>query len=201
MDKPNTEVRYTYRDYDNFKADGRVVLAGTLSVAETETILNALDGDRFIPGQVGLGDLRGEIGAYRPHDGLWHELNTICPTAEDPTVDMTAAEFAGRFGVKWDDEDPTVAVITDARLRNSVAKLAEMLGGLTGFGVAGHFACHEATDIAELLKLAGHPESAGHFLTHHAANDGGEDSEAHRALIGPDGRPDQDALREYVETL
>lgn len=113
----NTSVSYLYRDADNYKASRQVILPGLLSVAERKQILDARDdGGYFIPSQVGLDDLQGELQQWdapheladddvNPSDHPWHEMDDdqIEVSAQAPNETMTASELAAAFAeVTWD---------------------------------------------------------------------------------------------------
>lgn len=103
----NTEVEYLYRDASNYKQRRRVVFNGEATPEEIEAIKANLDGDEhFIPSQVGLDTLYGEMGEPSDDDHPWHELVDIGPThgrAEIETRDIH--EFAKEFAATTWDED------------------------------------------------------------------------------------------------
>lgn len=121
----NTRIDYMYRDGSNYKAYTSVVLAGAIEAHQLGMILDALDeGIYFIPSQVGLEDLQGQLQAFDSADELdedganeddhpWHELagDDFSITEADPTVSMTVAQLAEAFkSVSWDPADPSLPV-------------------------------------------------------------------------------------------
>lgn len=119
----NTAFHYLYRDASNYKAGRTVVLEGVPTPDDLDAVRAALsDGEWFIPSQVGLDDLQGELQALdseasRNADGineddhLWHELTLpedISETDEPPTPGMPSlADLVERFRrVTWDDTVP-----------------------------------------------------------------------------------------------
>ena len=106
----NTQFEYMYRDGDNYKTFGTVVLSGTLTSAEKEEIINTLDeSEYFIPSQVGLENIQEcvteQTDPNPEFDHIWHELveEDITETQQNPTIKMTARELLQRFRtVKWD---------------------------------------------------------------------------------------------------
>lgn len=99
--KPNTKITYLYRDASNYKIWEEVVVSGHISFAEIEP---CLDGGFFIASQVGLPDLQGrwgEMGYDFPSDDdhVYVEIDAddIHPTADAPTVALSASELLDRF--------------------------------------------------------------------------------------------------------
>lgn len=96
MDKPNTAISYMYRDGANYKEGERVVIAGRLTLAEVEECLD--DEDGFIPGDVGLPELQERLQGFPSGDDhVWHELEEMEPTAEEPTLALTADQLREAF--------------------------------------------------------------------------------------------------------
>ena len=54
----NTRINYLYRDACNYKRSNCAVVAGTLTDEEKKEIFQSLDGEYFIPRQVGLPEVR-----------------------------------------------------------------------------------------------------------------------------------------------
>ena len=116
----NAEV--IYRDADNYKATRAVVLAGSAAAEDIAAIAAALsDGEWFIPSQVGLDDLQGELQQYdtdlvldadgrNAADHPWHQLNlpdAVQPTDATPDAPMTWKELVEAFRtVAWNETDP-----------------------------------------------------------------------------------------------
>ena len=73
---------------------------GTIAL---ETIRSHLwEGDFFIPQVVGLPPLQARFAAQgygfpTEDDHAWHEIETVEPTEESPSIDITAADFVQRF--------------------------------------------------------------------------------------------------------
>jgi hypothetical protein len=87
---PNTLFEYMYRDADNYKKTGSVVLAGRMSADQVRTLNASLsDSEFFIPGQVGLKDLQGEFehggGWDEESDHVWHTIEAVKHTSAAPT--------------------------------------------------------------------------------------------------------------------
>lgn len=107
----NTRIVYSYRDGDNYKVAGDVVLAGLLSQSDKDAILahcdSALTGNpSFIPGQVGLKDLQDSFETPSRWDDRrdhpWHEIDVIEDT--DMAADSgDAQDFTRSFlATAWD---------------------------------------------------------------------------------------------------
>ena len=100
----NTRLEYMYRDGENYKQHGDVVVRGELTLAELKPHFH--DYEFFIPSEVGLEDLQNT--PYLACDHVWHELHVAEPTDEAPTVNISAQELLARFkaagSVKWETE-------------------------------------------------------------------------------------------------
>ena len=122
-EKANTALTYLYRDADNYKATRTVILSGALQPGDLEKIFSGLDdGLWFIPSQVGLDDLQGDLQQYdtdqrldsdgcNPSDRVWHELQIpdgVIATNEKPDLGaMSCAELVDNFAsVRWDETVP-----------------------------------------------------------------------------------------------
>ena len=101
----NTKIEYLYRDASNYKVYASEVLKGELTFVQKD-FLKSDTQDGFIPSQVGLRNLQGELMAldsdndsdsYDPFgagdDHVFHELDEVKDTDEEPTLKMTALEF------------------------------------------------------------------------------------------------------------
>jgi hypothetical protein len=117
----NTRMHYQYRDADNYKAGGYITVAGEITRAEIERILACLDeGEWFIPSQIGLMDLQGQLQQWdtelsldengrNPSDHAWHELTADdfelveSEAEEDWTVEQLVEAFEQ---AEWDPADP-----------------------------------------------------------------------------------------------
>lgn len=106
-DQVNTKIGYMYRDADNFKSYGEVVLAGRMSERDMKIILSLCkkDDDRFfIPGMVQLADLQDSFEGVESEwiderDHPWHTFCEIKPTAAEATQgkNLTAAALVEVF--------------------------------------------------------------------------------------------------------
>lgn len=107
----NTKIEYMYRDASNYKAFRNEVLEGVLTPKQIAAIKQAAEPDGFIPSQVGLDNLQGELMGYDSNrysddydpfgesgdDHVWHEIDEIAATAEAPTLEMSAKTFYQMF--------------------------------------------------------------------------------------------------------
>ena len=92
----NTKISYLYRDADNYKMRHEVVIAGGMSEEQEKAIEDSLDeGVYFIPSQVGLPDDR--FGSVTEADHPWFEWVGVEPTANRPTLHVTAEELTAKF--------------------------------------------------------------------------------------------------------
>lgn len=87
----NTKILYQYRDADNYKVAGHVVVAGEMSEAQVGKIIDRLDSEApdvcvyFIPGQVGLPDL--QAGFYKAEIAMADAM-IAASDPSDPFVKM-----------------------------------------------------------------------------------------------------------------
>ncbi len=133
----NTRLTWRYRDADNYKTSRSVVLEGEPTPQTMVALRGGLsEGEWFIPSQVGLPDLRGDLQAYdseksrreyashhdRDPDHPWHEIEATIGghvelTADPPDhVDLVAAAPGATLGfgelarrirdTTWDDTIP-----------------------------------------------------------------------------------------------
>lgn len=113
----NTRISYIYRDASNYKAGSSVVVEGEINPEQIQIIASALDeGLYFIPSQVGLDDLQGQLQGYdsvdeldedgvNPDDHPWHELHEggFESTNDQTTVALTVSELTESFrSATWD---------------------------------------------------------------------------------------------------
>jgi len=96
----NTSIEYFYRDAGNYKTFETVVIKGVLSRADIQAFL--YDKQFFIPSQVGMTDLQPELWTELDH--VWHELDVIEQTTEQPTTPLTAHELIHAFRDAKKDE-------------------------------------------------------------------------------------------------
>jgi hypothetical protein len=69
-------IRYEYADACNYKQDGIIRLTAPLTLEQIVTIRDALDGDFFIPEQVGVEPVPYSLNGGRD-DHPWHTLEDI----------------------------------------------------------------------------------------------------------------------------
>lgn len=94
----NTEIYYLYRDASNYKKGNTVIVSGTFSEEQIDTIIECLDeGEYFIPKQVGLPEER--FGKWTKDDHCWFELNRdgFRKTEAMATVAITAEALVSNF--------------------------------------------------------------------------------------------------------
>ena len=102
----NTKVTYLYRDASNYKTWNEVVLKGTITPEQVDTILSFCEGkESFIPEQIGWPLLRD--WDVTEDDHCFGELNKdgFEPTDKEATVDMTVEEAVEKFKAvnrQWD---------------------------------------------------------------------------------------------------
>lgn len=105
----NTRITYLYRDACNYKQYNSVVVTGTFTEQQIETIISCLDGgEYFIPKQIGLPETRFE--EITEDDHCWFELNKngFKVTEVEADVDISADEIVKRFleaKENWDDSE------------------------------------------------------------------------------------------------
>tara|TARA_B100000949_G_scaffold231730_1_gene244446 strand:- start:816 stop:1208 length:393 start_codon:yes stop_codon:yes gene_type:complete len=117
----NTQFNLLYKDINNTKASVTVILAGAITDAQIDAIMDKLDdGMYFIPNQVGLpapADTLAEHADF-PHpeqDHAWTIIKAFHhgdkPTADSmltqdaPTHSMTIDELVSRIvQVEWDED-------------------------------------------------------------------------------------------------
>ena len=92
----NTLISYIYRDGNNYKQGFELIVPGKM---DKDFILDCCDeGEYFIPGQVGLPELQGQmINFPSDADHVWHELEEIVFTDDQPTLDITAEQLQQNF--------------------------------------------------------------------------------------------------------
>ncbi len=94
----NTRVEFMYRDGDNYKYHGQIVVKGTLAWLDLLPFLN--DGEYFAPEDVGIAHpgIEAEGFPNEQSDHCWCEIDEDClkETNEEPTYG-TAAQLLERF--------------------------------------------------------------------------------------------------------
>lgn len=97
----NTRFEYLYRDAANYKQFGEVILSGILSMEELCPFLR--DQSLFIPSKVGLPDLQPK--EWSTDDHIWHEVENISDTLEQPSIEITTCQLLELFCIahknKW----------------------------------------------------------------------------------------------------
>jgi len=94
----NTKIQYLYRDADNYKEWNEVILAGEITDEQKKVIMDACDGEYFIPEQVGL-------PITRPDDNITEADHCFCElyddyiylTDDEPTEGITIDELVEKF--------------------------------------------------------------------------------------------------------
>lgn len=110
----NTRLNYMYRDASNYKQAGSAVFGGTVSPERYQQFVDALpkgsSGEpEFVPEQVGLADLKEEMGGSYEDDNGWHEVLGVEETSELPDRNDTFEEFIARcLAIKVWDDDPRI---------------------------------------------------------------------------------------------
>jgi len=98
----NTLLEYLYRDASNYKQFGSVVLQGSISVKDIRPLL--IDGEYFIPSQVGLPDLQHKFKEQEfeyptGDDHAWHEIVSMRTTRKQATIPLHRKEFLSRLQI------------------------------------------------------------------------------------------------------
>ncbi len=110
MEPVNTRLDYLYRDASNYKQTSSVVFTGTLSAADRERFVAALDrGEWFIAEQVGLVNLRERWASPSEDDHIWHESAGLWPTDEPADDGRSIVEFVDEVERTTWDEPAAVA--------------------------------------------------------------------------------------------
>ena len=103
----NTRISYLYRDACNCKQHNEVVVPGTFTQEQIESIIASLnEGEYFIPVQVGLPEERFE--RITEDDHCWFELSRdgFEETDAEANIDMAPGEVVAKFleaKGNWDD--------------------------------------------------------------------------------------------------
>ena len=107
----NTKIFYLYRDASNFKVLNACVIRGPITNDEIERILESCNrGEAFIPRVVGMPEKR--FSSISQDDQPWFEFldeSSFTETAEEPTLDITAAELAAQFQKAHDNNEWDIA--------------------------------------------------------------------------------------------
>lgn len=89
----NTKFSYLYRDAWNYKKFHSLILPGVVSLEKIEPFLR--DHTFFIPSEVGLPDLQENV--FKTYDHIWHEIEAISLTDEQPTLTIDASTLVSNF--------------------------------------------------------------------------------------------------------
>jgi len=89
----NARFSYLYRDGCNYKKYHEVIVAGLLEVEQIQPYLK--DETFFVPSEVGFVDLQESV--FSVDDHIWHEIDSILPTNDEPTVDIHAVSLIAKF--------------------------------------------------------------------------------------------------------
>lgn len=105
----NTKISYLYRDASNYKQHNEVIVHGTFTEEQIDTIIECLDsGEHFIPKQIGFPKKRFE--EITEDDHCWFELSRDCfeETDAEADIEMSPEEVVARFvetAGEWDDSE------------------------------------------------------------------------------------------------
>lgn len=94
----NTKIYYLYRDASNYKVHNEAIVEGELTEVQITEIIHCLvDGENFVPHQVGLPEKKFDNTTEDDLD--WFELyrDGFNLTEEEPTEDITAQELHQAF--------------------------------------------------------------------------------------------------------
>lgn len=100
----NTRIDYFYRDASNYKKPNMVIVSGSISEEQRQTIMDCLDkGEYFIPHLVRLPEIRFDTYSEED-DHPWFELHdcAFSDTEEPPTVAISADELVKAFQARKD---------------------------------------------------------------------------------------------------
>lgn len=92
---PNTAIEYVYRDASNYKWFETVVVRGSLKYEDLQPYL--INGEFFVPGNVGLKSLTPEVRNEDDHD--WHAIFALTPT-DQPSTAGSAEDLVKRFQIQ-----------------------------------------------------------------------------------------------------
>jgi len=89
----NTRITYLYRDPCNYKCWGEEVIKGILT--KEELVPSLIEGEFFIPQDVGLPKLQPELLTEEDHD--LHTIENLEETADRPTLELSSGELLKAF--------------------------------------------------------------------------------------------------------
>lgn len=96
----NSRIEYLYRDASNWKQYNEYIVSGSITEREIKPFLH--DREYFIPGELGLKNLFPM--PFGNDDHVWHEICSVEPTNDPPTVSFTAEELRHRLQVAAKNE-------------------------------------------------------------------------------------------------
>src|SRR5690606_9430143 len=116
----NTRICYLYRDASNNKAYREEVVKGLISIEQVDKYITERDDENilfFLPGQVGLPwgqqefieksnnpELDYNYNFPNDNDHVWCVLDSMVPTDDPPTLEITADQLMRNFStVDWDE--------------------------------------------------------------------------------------------------
>ncbi|MEA2095700.1 MAG: hypothetical protein U9P73_03255 [Candidatus Cloacimonadota bacterium] len=91
----NTRISYLYRDACNHKSFNDTIVAGDLFIDHLTPFLK--DRLLFIPSKVGMLDF--QPNEWTEDDHIWHELEKLEATQEDPTMNIAAEKLIEQFRI------------------------------------------------------------------------------------------------------
>jgi len=101
----NTIFSYLYRDAWNYKKFHSIILSSVVTLEQIEPFLR--DRTYFIPSEVGLPDLQED--AFKSYDHIWHEIEAIELTEDQPTVAIDASALLANFkkahSLNWNERE------------------------------------------------------------------------------------------------
>lgn len=89
----NTQFSYFYRDAWNYKKFHSIILSGVIKSEQIEPFLR--EQTFFIPSEVGLPDLQEDV--FKSYDHIWHEIESIELTDDQPTVAIDTSTLLTNF--------------------------------------------------------------------------------------------------------
>ena len=96
MSESNTMFSYLYRDASNYKKANAIVSRGAFQNSDEDTVkASLLDGENFIPRQIGLPEER--FDKLSEDDHCWFEYMELCLTDAKPTIDLSIEQLVERF--------------------------------------------------------------------------------------------------------
>ena len=101
----NTIFGYLYRDAGNYKFYNKLVLKGVLTSDQIVPYLK--ESTYFIPSEVGMLDIQPD--QFSLDDHIWHEVDDIRVTTEEPSCDLSAHTVIEKFKIakmnNWNEDE------------------------------------------------------------------------------------------------